>query len=70
MTVNDLRSMEKRKKTNFPKLIKGPLVVLYQKNDHSEKAEKQSTRWRKILTKKKKKKKKKLCNSIIVFLVA
>ena len=63
MTVNDLRFMEKRKNTNFPKLIKGPLMVLYQKND-SEKVEKQSTRRRKILPKKK------LCNSVIVFLVA
>ena len=32
VTVNDLRFMEKRKNTNFPKLTKGALVVLYQKN--------------------------------------
>ena len=32
MTVNDLRFMEKRKNTNFPKLTKGALVVLNQKN--------------------------------------
>ena len=32
MTVNDLRFMEKRKNTNFPKLTEGALVVLYQKN--------------------------------------
>ena len=47
MTVNDLRFMEKRKNTNFSKLTKGPLVVLYQKKD-SEKVEKQSIRWRKL----------------------
>ena len=41
--------MEKRNYTNFPKLNKGPLVVLYQQKD-SEKVEKQSTRWRKCLT--------------------
>ena len=70
VTVNDLRFIRKRKNTNFPKLTKGPVVVLYQKKD-SEKAVKQSTRWRKFLTdknKKKKKKKKKDCNSINVFL--
>ena len=33
MTVNDLRFMEKRKNTNFPKLTKGALAVLYQKKD-------------------------------------
>ena len=32
MTVNDLRFMEKRKNTNFPKLSSGALVVYYQKN--------------------------------------
>ena len=31
MTVNDLRFVEKRKNTNFPKLTKGALVVLYQR---------------------------------------
>ena len=51
MTVNELRFMEKRKNTNFPKLTKGPLVVLYQKKD-SEKFEKQSTRWRNFLIEK------------------
>ena len=61
VTVNDLRFMEKRKNTNFPKLTKGPLVILYQKKD-SEKVEKQSARWRKFLTGKK------LYNSAIVFL--
>ena len=52
MTVNDLRFMEKRKNTNFPKLTKGALVILYQKKD-SEKAEKQTSRWRTFLTEKK-----------------
>ena len=52
VTVNDLRFMEKRKNTNFPKLSKVPLVVSYQKKD-SDKVEKQRTRWRKCLTGKK-----------------
>ena len=32
MTVNVLQFMEKRKNTDSPKLTKGALVVLYQKN--------------------------------------
>ena len=66
MTVNELRFMEKRQNTYFPKLTKVPLVVLYQKMD-SEKVEKQSTRWRNFWIEKRK-----LCNSVhvIVFLVA